>query len=385
MIFKKRVLSLFALLAIVAMPLVSHAATFAGDDEYSLRSDEVVDGNAYIGGGIVLVEGGVDGDLFVGGGDVTMSGSVAEDLVMGGGDLVVSGDVTEDVRIAGGNLSISGYIGGELVAAGGYVHITSGAVIDGDVLVTGGRLLIEGTVNGNIEAYGGEVEFGGVVEGSTTSQSDIIVISKTAVLNGGLTYKSILQADIAESAQISGGIVYESLGEGVVSANTNVAALVAVATAFFSALWFLIALITLLTALALYFVAKSQMKVAVRHTFKKFWPETVRGFVLVLLLPAAIGICFMSVVGAGLGLLGIALVGLFALLAKVGASILTGSLVFRLVTKKFEVNWKTILVGVITLHFIKLIPFVGGLFFAIMFLAAFGTLWLTLYKTFTKK
>ncbi|NQV89289.1 MAG: polymer-forming cytoskeletal protein [Parcubacteria group bacterium] len=385
--FAKRILfSVFALLIVGVVPLASHAATFSGGEEYSLRSSDVIEGNAYVGGGMVTVEGGVMGDLFAGGGNVIVSGSVTDDLFVGGGSVFVSGDVTGDVRVAGGDMTLSGYVGGELVAAGGYVHITSGSVIEGDVLVTGGRLLIEGTVKGNVEAYGGEVEFAGTVEGTVISQSESIVISENAVLNGGLTYKSFLEADVEDGAQINGDVVYEKLKDGAIAtSNANVAALLAVAAAFFTGLWFLVILITLVSALVLYALLKDRMKLAVQHTFKKFWPETVRGFVLAILLPLVIALLFISIVGAGLGMIALALFGLTVLLAKIGASVLAGSLVFRLVTKKYEVNWKTILVGVIVLSFLRLVPVVGGILCTVLFFAAFGTIWLQIYKAFTKK
>jgi cytoskeletal protein CcmA (bactofilin family) len=373
-----------AVLALI-IPSAAHAAEFNGAEEYTLRSNEVIEENLYIGGGLVSVEGGVDGDLFVGGGDVTVSGNVSEDLAIGAGKTVVSGDVAGDVRIGSGNVTISGHVGGEVIASGGYVHITSNAVIDGDVLLAGGRILMEGSIKGDLAVYGGEIEFGGIVEGNITSQGEKIVIGKYAVLQGVFDYKSPNEAVIKEGAQVNGKVVYTYTEKGNgIPVDVKFETAMGLVTGILGILWLLSLVVCLILTSVIFALTKKKTEEMVLYTVEKFWTETLRGLIIAILLPIISIIACITIFGMGLGVLGFSLLLLFTILAKVGASILTGTFVFWIFTKKMQVNWKSVIVGVFVLHFIRFIPIIGWIGYKIVFLAAFGALWMFLYKAFKK-
>jgi cytoskeletal protein CcmA (bactofilin family) len=384
--FKKITLSIFGLALMLALPMSASAAQFLGGEELTVRADQTIEENLYVGGGVANIEGEVDGDILAAGGDLTLSGSSTSDVTVVGGDVVISGNVGEDLRVAGGQVKISGTVDGDLVVAGGYIHITSSAVVEGDVMMTGGRLLVEGTLRGDLSAYGGEVELNGTVDGNIEAKSDTMIIGSSAVLGGDVNYKSKSEATISEGAQIAGVVTYEKTKyHNVPSVNVDYEPIAKILAKFLSALWLLGLISSLIIAFTLYGVAKKPMQQMVNHTFKKFWPETLRGLIIALLFPAAVLVLLFSVIGAGLGLTAIPLFMFFMMIAKVGAGILTGSLIFYLIDKKFEVNWKTILVGVVAIYIIMIIPVAGWIFYKVMFLAAFGTLWMHLYSSFKKK
>ena len=117
-----------------------------------------------------------------------------------------------------------------------------------------------------------------------------------------------------------------------------------------------------------------------------FWKETLRGFIISVVLPIAAIISFITVIGALLGGLGLMLYGLMAALSSIFAAMVLGALIFRLILKQpnFTVDWRSVVVGVVLMAIFKVIPYVGWIFAFIFFLVAFGTLFNYLYRNFKK-
>ena len=144
---KIKLTTLILLLALLFVPTASaHAQSPDGGDvfllgqNYTLSSDETLDGSlAVIGGNVMIEEGAkVNGDVFV-----------------VGGSLTINGDVDGDVAIIGGNMTVSAEIDGDVVIVGGQAVLTETTVIDGNVTTMGGQVEkepgaeITGTITNN--------------------------------------------------------------------------------------------------------------------------------------------------------------------------------------------------------------------------------------------
>ncbi|MDQ4034377.1 MAG: hypothetical protein M3153_00460 [Chloroflexota bacterium] len=135
-------------------------------DAVTIGADETVDGDLYVMGGTVTVNGSVDGDLTAFGGQVLLNGSVAGDVLAAGGSVSIAGDVAGDVRTAGGQVTLNGSVGEDVIAAGGQMALQGGATVDGDLVVSGGQVTMDGAVAGNIEANAGTYNRTGTVGGT---------------------------------------------------------------------------------------------------------------------------------------------------------------------------------------------------------------------------
>ncbi len=111
---------------------------------------QTVEGNLYVSGGTVRVEGTVTGDLVAAGGQVEVSGEVKNDLLATGGTIDVSGTVDGDARLAGGRLTVSGSIGQDLVLAAGQATVTSSAQVGQDLVFGAGQMTLDGGVKGSV-------------------------------------------------------------------------------------------------------------------------------------------------------------------------------------------------------------------------------------------
>ncbi len=152
--------SFFVALVAAAFVLFGTSVAFAQDDtlggkvrsgqDVVVPAGETVEGNLYVSGGTVRVEGTVTGDLVVAGGQVEVSGEVKNDLLATGGTIEVSGRVDGDARLAGGRVQVSGPIGQDLVLAAGQATVTSSARIGQDLVFGAGQMTLDGRVTGSV-------------------------------------------------------------------------------------------------------------------------------------------------------------------------------------------------------------------------------------------
>ena len=129
-------------------------------------ANESVDGDLYLVGGTVTMDGNVDGDLTVVGGQVTVNGTVTGDVLAAGGMISIGGTIEGDLRQAGGQTTLGGDVGEDVLAAGGQVTVASTGQIGGDLIVAGGDISVDGAVDGSIEASAGAYDRTGSVGGT---------------------------------------------------------------------------------------------------------------------------------------------------------------------------------------------------------------------------
>ncbi len=170
-----RTIGLVALMTIVAVPVVG-ATEFAGDDFYELAEGDTTDGNLYVGGQTVTINGTVDGDLIAAGTSVIIgpTGVVRGDMMAAGQDVRIRGTVEGDVRAAGFLVQAEGEasIGGEFVVAGYSVGALETSSVGGDVMAAGYQGLIDGTLGGNLHFAGSALEIRGRVDGDVDAEVD---------------------------------------------------------------------------------------------------------------------------------------------------------------------------------------------------------------------
>jgi len=144
---KRKLSTLILFLALLFVPTASAQAqspdggdVFLLGQNYTLSSDETLDGSlAVIGGNVTIEEG------------ATVNG----DVVVVGGNLTIKGDINGDAAIIGGNLTVSAEIDGDVVIVGGQAVLTETAVVDGNVSTIGGQVEkepgaeITGTITNN--------------------------------------------------------------------------------------------------------------------------------------------------------------------------------------------------------------------------------------------
>jgi len=355
----KKIVLLALIALVVVVPLVALGATFEKGEAYYLQPGEVINDNLYAVAGSVVITGTVNGDVLTAGGNITTSGSVSGDMAVAGGNLSIGSDVAGDVRAVGGNVNISKSIGGELVAAGGQINIMPGLTIGKDVSIAGGTVYIDGVINGNLKVAANQIKFG-----------------PNAVVNGKFDYYSESTATFNQGAVVKGETNFHKVTmpsrEGVVK----------VGVGFNIVGWVIKMLMTIVAVLVMIYFFRPQTAALLEAPIANFWKEALRGFIVLVVVPIAIIISFITVVGVLVGLIALLFYILFIILASIFSALVFAKLCLKYLFKKenYQLNWWIAVASILVMGVITIIPFVGWIISFILFLSSLGSTSNFVYK-----
>ncbi len=349
--------SLQAIIILVFAPFIAAAA------EVSFMSPA---GSIYSAGDSVAVTESVPDDIVAAGGTVIISGRAGDDVLAAGGTVMLSGETSGDARVAGGNLTLAGNIEGEAVVAGGRASLLPESVIRKGLIAACGEMTIEGTISGGARIIGGEVVINGTINQDVDIKAEKVIIGEHAVIKGNLHYEAPQEARIARGAVIEGQKTF--IQKKIPPPGKKLLQVAGL-------LWVLKVMATIAAALAVYYLLRDKTLEITGLALDRFGNELLRGFIVLVVVPAGILLLFMTVIGWLLGML-----GLFFYIAFVVLSTVLGALVFTrwssgyLLKKEPAFSWPVILLGVLIYEVIGLIPFFGWIFKLVFFLTALGAL-----------
>ncbi len=349
-------------LVVVALALLSPLAVSALDfhtgDEVNIPATQVVNDDLYSVGGMLSSAGVVNGDLYAAGGSVLVTGKVSSDVVISGGNLTITGDVGDDVRAVGGTIVVQGAVGGDVLAAGGQINL-SGSTVGGDVALAGGKVRLDAATAGDVRVAGGEVYLNAPIAGNVDVQTDKLTLGPSAVVQGTLTYKASKEVVMEAGAVVKGKVTYTPTPKP--SPDTR--------RAFASAFLFIKLLMMLVGGFFFAFAFRRFTTEVTHIAYEEPFKEMGRGLIFLIVMPIVSVILLATVVGIPLGILGIISFIAAMIFGSLFAPVVFGSFLYRFITKKeSEVNWKSVLLGVLVFSFMSLVPILGGLaqFFLIL-------------------
>jgi hypothetical protein len=338
----------------------------------SLNQDVAANDDAYLAGETVVVARDVRGDLFVGGGDITINGNVSGDLVVMGGTVTVNGRVSDDVRVMGGTVTIVNSVGDDLFIGAGSVTIADAAVIRGDLVAGTGTLNLYGRVNGSAKLGFGTGRINGKIDGNADVRySEGLSFGKDARIAGQLNYWA--PTEEASFSDYASKVQFHS----VVDAGANRQGLRHLLTAagLMAIIW---------KWLSLLFVGALMIWI-----FPKFFPKLVdsikarsntgqfvlAGFAFLILVPLLGGLFAVTVIG-----LPVAMIMFFAYVLMIIFSAIVGAygLGSYLRRHRHATQWDqlaNLALGTLTVLVVAHVPFIGGLFQALVIMFGLGVVW----------
>jgi hypothetical protein len=292
------------------------------------------------------------GDLFAGGGTVIVSGPVDADLVAGGGTVTVLGAVGDDLRIGGGNVLLQGTIGDDALVGGGTIELRG--PVGGDAWLFGGSVSIEAPIGGDARFFGGSIYINAPIAGSVEVEAEELVLGPQARLAGDLLYRSPQEAEFETGAQVAGAVSYEprevhGAGEAF-AAFATLAALAQLLMLLAGSFFFLL-------------VFRRYVELLVAAAFARPLAEVARGVVLLIGLPIASILLFVTVIGIPLGIIGLASFVALMVFASLMAPLLLGVLLYKWFSRSegYTLSWKSALLGVFAYFVLGLVPLLGWL------------------------
>lgn len=359
-------------------PLLAFGATFKIDKSYHLDPGTTINENLYVTGGTVGILGAVNGDVMAAGGTIIISGPVSGDIGVAGGNISINSNVAGDIRIAGGNITVSKSAGGDLVVAGGQVNVLSGSTFGKDVKIAGGSVTFLGSVGKDLDIKGGEVYIDGSVAGNLKVMAESIKLGPNASIVGNFDYSSKKSAVLEEGAVVNGTINFNKISLPIRGEKPSRGLILG----FLSIAWMLKIMMFIVTGLVMIYFFKNQTKTVLDRGVLSFWKEMLRGFIVLIVLPVAIILSFVTVIGTFLGLIALFFYIVFIVLALIFSVLIFASLTLKYLFKKenYELNWWMLVVSVLVFGLVSLIPFVGWIFSFIIFLSSLGSVSAVVYN-----
>ncbi|MCC6934740.1 MAG: polymer-forming cytoskeletal protein [Candidatus Yanofskybacteria bacterium] len=370
----KRSLGLLAVAVLAAFPLSTSAATLVSGQQYALPAQQRVSGSLYIAAGTATVGGTVDGDVLSVGGTVSVTGAVLGDVAAIGGNVQILGPVSGDARIAGGSIVLNDRIAGDLVVAGGSIHLLPSARVGGDLVIAGGQVVIDGAVDGNVRMIGGVLVVNGTINGDVSVRADeSVTLGSSAVIGGDLTYRSRQELQRADGARISGSVAYTPAPKGVRFDDRTPKRIGWAIVGVLSAMKLFA---TLGLAAFLMWRWRRQMLALFAQTHEAFTRSLGRGIIYGVMVPIVAVLLLVSFIGVLPGVLLIMAYASMLILAKALAGMFFGSWIVMHFQKKttLQLTWVSALGGVILFGLVGVIPVIGWLVGAVLYLAVLGML-----------
>ena len=322
--------------------------------------------NLYLFGSTVQLNATVTNDVVAAGGMVDLTGDITGDVLAAGGTITIQSKVGNTVRVAGGNITIEGPITNDLVVAGGNVTVSKGAVVGGDLLIAGGQVNIEGPIQGKVLMSGGNITLNNSVGGSVIG-GDVgtLTLGPQAKINGNLTYSSPQTAQTEPGSTVLGKTTYHHIQRQAKEQQQATSAAVG------SALYKLV--IDIIVSILFIYFFRNGILVILTRMQKSPWKNLGVGFAYVILTPLASAILLIMI---WMGLASFLSYALILIISMFFANVFVGWWLMNWWTKRqkqsYALDWKAGVVGPIVLFILLLIPVLGWLLDAIIFLIAAG-------------
>ncbi len=337
----------------ISVPLLTTFASLVTTDLFIVTVDEPINEDVYVTSMSAKVEGVIDGDLTIFTGDLTISGRVTGSVtVFSSGSVVVesTGQIDGSLRGAAVNVSIRGEVGDDLFMTAASVVVQQGGTVGRDALAFGGTGRIEGSVGRDVRGRTLRLVVDGAVGGDLDIATQRLEFGSTASVGGDALYRSPLEVSVPEGTSIGGTVTrlptQSNFVYGVILALVNVVGF----------LGFLLAGLVLLWAL------RGSSARAVGAVLKQPIRSLLVGMLTVVVLPVAIGILAVTLVGLPLaGLLMLVAVGLF-IVGPIPAITALGN---RVLLRRGGLFGAFIFGAVLWRLGIWLIPIVGGVIYLI--------------------
>ena len=339
----------------LASPSWALAAEVRSGPTALVAPGETINDDLFVGGGqTVTISGHVTGDVYAIGETVVVNGSIDGDLIAAAQQVIVDGTVGGNVRATGATVTINGNVARSLASAAQHVNLTSNGRIGGSVLAAGQTIDAFGQVERGMTVGGGTLQLAGPVGGPVLARVETLAVAPTARLAGNLDYQAKQEASLPP-ATVSGAVQFTPAPQQAPQQ-----------APFLNGLFDLGGLIGLLGsflvgAIAIVLIPRAAAR-ATELGRQQPWLSFGLGLVALVCIPIAVVLVGITLIGipVALSLLALYVLGLF--LAWPAVALVVGTQLTRLVRPQQPLPvLGALALGLIVLHLVGHVPFVGGL------------------------
>ena len=316
------IVSLVALFIIfaVSVPLTSAQATATETTDYQ-RTSSIYDKTIYRLDNRVIVNDLINGDLYCAGNTVLIDAVINGDVLCMANKVTIKGSIEGDARIIAKDIIINADIGGNATLIASNITIGKGALIANDVSLMAQTITIDGQVGRDVTMRSDTVTLSGRVGRTIESYHYTMILASTTQV-GNIDYASPNDLKIEDGAQYGAINTIESSTPSYLSGLVS-------STVFIAALLYIAVCISLIiTALVIAFMFPKSLDDSAAFAKKQPYITGLAGLLLMFVVPPAIILLVVSVVGIPLAFIVSLLLGVILLLSTPFVAHLIGAYFF---------------------------------------------------------
>jgi hypothetical protein len=203
MVFQTRGRRLFALSgAALIVSTLACGRSEKPQNEVTRHGEDVI-----ASGSTPTVMDSVPGDAILAGGDASFGGVTGGDYLGAGGKQAITGRIHGSLRAVAGEIHVAAAIDRNATIVAGSVELDSAAIIARNAYIVGGTIQINGKVQEGILAYGGAITLDGVVGRDVEVAGGTLRVGPHARIAGNLRYRMPAgKVHIDPAARITGTV-----------------------------------------------------------------------------------------------------------------------------------------------------------------------------------
>jgi cytoskeletal protein CcmA (bactofilin family) len=199
---------LAALALLVAMPQPAAAAEIHHAATYDLPQGQEVHDDLIVTGNSIHIDGTVDGDVIAVGGTITVNGHVTGDVIAFAQFLRIGGIVDGNIRGFVNTLTLDGSVAKNMSIFAQTSELDSGSKIGGSLISFAQECALDGKLGGSILAFETQTDIEGIVGGPVQIYGKQLSIASAAQLNGPVKFTGDQAPDVAQGARLASPVQF---------------------------------------------------------------------------------------------------------------------------------------------------------------------------------
>jgi len=356
------------MLAVFGFVAITGAQSFQTGQSSTIKSNEVIDGSAYIASSTIDVAGTVDGDLYCTGQNVSISGTINGDILCAAQTINFTGTASGNIRLAGQVVTVSGAVGDSATVASQTVTVENQGSIGRDATFMSQSVTIRGQVLRDVVVGSESMTLDATVGRNVTATVNNLKLESKTNVGGSFSYTSPQTFSKASGASIAGPVNYTELKQEQYVNNK-------VYNPFIMILWGLMLIVSaIIFALLFPGILHRVTREGVVSPTKALLAILI-GFVGGVAMPIIIFLFFVTILGIPFAI--VLLLGWCLIVAASGA--FAAYFIGRLVWRKQENIVLATLIGALIIAVLLMIPIVN--IFITILCVSYGSGALLMYLT----
>jgi cytoskeletal protein CcmA (bactofilin family) len=199
------------LCAALALPGAAAGSETRKGESVGVAQEETINGDIFLFGDRVRIDGTVKGDVFLFGHDATVSGHVEGDVIGFAQQLQVNGQVDGNIRAFTNTLTIRGNVGKNVLTFDERMDFEPAAKVGGSLTIFVENLSLDGTLGRDLLIFGKHLSLSGKVRGGIRMKGEALTINAGAEVNGPIRYDGDHPAEVSSQAKLASPVEFHKL------------------------------------------------------------------------------------------------------------------------------------------------------------------------------